>query len=427
MELTVSVAGMSSTVAVTDVVRQRELRRMKAFATGLLVLAAAVFAVARANEDGPAWVGYVEAFAEAAMVGALADWFAVTALFRYPLGIPIPHTAIIPRRKDQIGRSLGAFVQDHFLTKEVLTERLHGAHVGRRLGLWLREPENAERASEAIADAIRGTIEVLDDRDVQDAIGGLVQRRLEQTQVAPLVGKAIDVAVEGGHHQRLLDAVLTGLATFLDDNRATLRARLDRESPWWIPEPVDDRIFRKIFAGVQSFLADVGRDPNHEVRIAIDGRIREFAERLRSDPGMLAKGEEVKRDLLAHRDVQAWLQSLWGELKQAMLDAAGDPQSELRRRLTVGLARAGERIIIDKELQAKLDGWVERVAGYLVDNYRGEAAALIATTVERWDSADTSRRIELQVGRDLQFIRINGTVVGGLAGLLIHTVGENLL
>jgi uncharacterized membrane-anchored protein YjiN (DUF445 family) len=250
--VTVSVAGMSSTVAVTDVVRQRELRRMKVFATGLLVAAAAVFVVARANEGGPAWVGYVEAFAEAAMVGALADWFAVTALFRYPLGVPIPHTAIIPKRKDQIGRSLGEFVQNHFLTKEVLTERLHGAHIGRRLGLWLREPENAERAAAAIADAARGTIEVLDDRDVQDAIGGLVQRRLEQTPVAPLVGKAIDVAVEGGHHQRLLDAVLTGLSSFLDDNRATLRSRLEQESPWWIPEPVDDRIFRKIFTGVRT-------------------------------------------------------------------------------------------------------------------------------------------------------------------------------
>jgi uncharacterized membrane-anchored protein YjiN (DUF445 family) len=399
---------------------------MKVVAASLLVTAAVVYIIARANE-GPEWLGYVEAFAEAAMVGALADWFAVTALFRYPLGLPIPHTAIIPRRKDQIGRSLGEFVQDHFLTKEVLTERLHGAHVGRRLGLWLREPENAERAAHAITDAMRGTIEVLDDRDVQDAIGGLVQRRLEATPVAPLVGKAIDVAVEGGHHERLLDAVLSGLSSFLADNRATFRARLDQESPWWVPEPVDDRIFRKLYQGVQSFLADVGGDPQHEVRIAIDGRIRQFAERLRVDPVMLAKGEEVKRDLLAHRDVQAWLQSLWGELKQSMLDAAGDPRSELRRRLTFGLARAGERLVIDAELQAKVDGWVERIAGYVIDNYRGEVAELIATTVERWDSADTSRRIELQVGRDLQFIRINGTVVGGLAGLLIHAISENLL
>src|SRR5262245_39229659 len=212
---------------------------MKAVALSLLLAAAVVFVVTT-RHGGDGWVGYVRAFAEAAMVGALADWFAVTALFRYPLGIPIPHTAIIPRRKDQIGRSLGEFVQDHFLTKEVLTERLRGAHIGRRFGLWLREPENAERAAGAIADAMRGTIEVLDDRDVQDAIGGLVQRRLEATPVAPLVGRAIDVAVEGGHHERLLDAVLSGLSSFLEDNRATFRARLDEESPWWVPEPIDD-------------------------------------------------------------------------------------------------------------------------------------------------------------------------------------------
>jgi uncharacterized membrane-anchored protein YjiN (DUF445 family) len=413
-------------VPVTDVERIRALRRMKVVATSLLAAAAVVYIVARANE-GPAWLGYVQAFAEAAMVGALADWFAVTALFRHPLGLPIPHTAIIPRRKDQIGRSLGEFVQENFLTKEVLAERLHSAQVGRRLGLWLREPENAERASDVIVDALRGTIEVLDDRDVQDAIGGLVERRLEATPVAPLVGRAIDVAVEGGHHQRLLDAALNGLSSFLEENRAAFRSRLDQESPWWVPEPVDDRIFKKIFTGVQRFLADVAANPQHEVRSSIDVRIRRFAERLRTDPVMLAKGEEVKRDLLAHRDVQLWLQSLWGELKQALLDAAGDPESELRRRLTIGLARAGERMVIDRELQAKLDGWVERLAGYVVDNYRGEAAALISSTVERWDSAETSRRLELQVGRDLQFIRINGTVVGGLAGLVIHAISENLL
>jgi uncharacterized membrane-anchored protein YjiN (DUF445 family) len=413
-------------VPVTDRDRLRALRRMKVVATSLLVAAAVVYIVARANE-GPAWLGYVEAFAEAAMVGALADWFAVTALFRYPLGLPIPHTAIIPRRKDQIGHSLGQFVQDHFLTKEVLTERIRGAHIGRRLGVWLRQPANAERASEVIVDAMRGTIEVLDDRDVQDAIGGLVQRRLEDTPVAPLLGKAIDVAVEGGHHERLLDAVLTGLSSFLDDNRAALRTRLEEESPWWVPEPVDERIFRKIFNGVQHFLADVADNPQHEFRIAIDARIRTFAQRLRDDPVMLAKGEEVKHDLLAHRDVQAWLQGLWGELKQALLDAAADPRSELRRRFTLGLAQAGARVVEDEELQAKLDGWVERVAGYVVENYRGEAAALISSTVERWDSADTSRRIELQVGRDLQFIRINGTVVGGLAGLAIHAITVNLL
>jgi uncharacterized membrane-anchored protein YjiN (DUF445 family) len=415
-------------LAPIDVGRQRDLRRMKAFATGMLVVAAVVYLVARANEDGSAaWVGYVRACAEAAMVGALADWFAVTALFRHPLGIPIPHTAIIPNRKDQIGRSLGEFVQGNFLTHEVLKQRMAGIHVGQRLGGWLAEPTHAERATGAITDALRGTIEVLDDRTVQEGIGGLVERRLRSTEVAPLLGKVIDATVEGGHHRRLLDAVLTGLSGFLDDNRATMRLRLDQESPWWVPEPIDDRVFNKIFGGVQRFLADLRADPDHEVRASIEHRILMLAERLRDDPVTIAKAEEVKQELLSHPEVQAWLQSLWGELKRGILAAADDPHSELRRRLADGLVNAGKRLATDPELQAKVDDWVERAIEYVVDNYKGEVADIIATTVQRWDGADTARRIELQVGRDLQFIRINGTVVGGLAGLAIHAVGETLL
>jgi uncharacterized membrane-anchored protein YjiN (DUF445 family) len=358
------------------------------------------------------------------MVGALADWFAVTALFRHPLGIPIPHTAIIPNRKDQIGRSLGEFVQGNFLTHQVISQRLAAVHVGERLGRWLAEPAHAERAAGAITDAMRGTIEVLDDRTVQEGIGGLVERRLRATEVAPLLGKAIDATVEGGHHQRLLDALLTGLSGFLDDNRGTMRLRLDKESPWWVPEPIDDRVFKKIFGGVQRFLADVRADPDHEVRASIETRVLALADRLRNDPVMIAKAEEVKQELLSHPEVQAWLQSLWGELKRGMLSAADDPRSELRRRLTDGLMNVGKRLANDPELQAKVDDWLERAVEYIVDNYKGEVADLIATTVERWDGADTARRIELQVGRDLQFIRINGTVVGGLAGLAIHAVGE---
>ncbi len=415
---------MSQVLAPADIVRRRELRRMKTVATGLLVLAAVVFVVATLNEDGRPWVGYVRAGAEAAMVGALADWFAVTALFRYPLGLPIPHTAIIPNRKDQIGRSLGEFVQGNFLTPEVLMARLEGVHVGQRLGRWLAEPVHAERAAAAVSDAVRGVVEVLDDRDVQDAVGGLVERRLRATHVAPILAKAVDASVEGGHHQRLLDSVLRSLASFLEDNRGTLRNRLQQESPWWVPEPIDDRIFRKIFTGVQSFLADVAATPDHEVRASIDARVRVLAERLRDDPVLIAKTEELKQELLSHPDVQAWLQSLWGELKRTILADADDPQSELRRRVASGLGQLGRRLTTDRELQAKVDDWVERAVVYVVENYRGEVADLIATTVQRWDAADTSRRIELQVGRDLQFIRINGTVVGGIAGLAIHAVGE---
>jgi uncharacterized membrane-anchored protein YjiN (DUF445 family) len=407
----------------TDEERLAALLRMKLIAAGLLVVAAIVFVIARVA-SGRGWVGYVEAFAEAAMVGALADWFAVTALFRHPLGIPIPHTAIIPRRKDQIGRSLGEFVEGNFLTREVLGERLAQAGVGRRLGAWLAVEANAERAADGLADALHGTLEVLDDREIQQGLERIVESRVRSTPASPLIGRMIDLAVEGDHHQRLLDAVLVGLGGFLDDNRATFRQRLERESPWWIPEPVDDRIFEKIYSAVHRFLGDVAGHPEHEVRRSIDARVVAFAERLRRDPALLAKGEELKEELLAHPDVRAWLASLWDEAKHAMLRAAADPTSELRARMTTSLQRMGARMLDDVELQAKVDGWVERSVSYVVDHYRSEVSDLIATTVERWDAESTTRKIEVQVGRDLQFIRINGTLVGGLAGLAIHAVGQ---
>ncbi|HTH06163.1 MAG TPA: DUF445 family protein, partial [Ilumatobacteraceae bacterium] len=224
----------------TDIDKLRALRRMKAVALSMLLAAAVVFVVTtRQGSEG--WVGYLRAFAEAAMVGALADWFAVTALFRHPLGIPIPHTAIIPKRKDQIGRSLGEFVEGNFLTQEVLAERLGHARVGERLGTWLSRAANAARAGDGVADLLRGTLEVLDDKQVQEGLERVVRTRIDATPAAPLVGRIVEVSVEGGHHQRLLDAVLVGLRGFLDDNRTTFRRRLEQESPWWVPEPIDDR------------------------------------------------------------------------------------------------------------------------------------------------------------------------------------------
>jgi uncharacterized membrane-anchored protein YjiN (DUF445 family) len=217
---------------------------------------------------------------------------------------------------------------------------------------------------------------------------------------------------------------MKGIGGFLDDNRAMLRDRLDQESPWWVPESIDDRVFEKIFGAVQRFLADVSTSPRHEVRASIDERIRALAVKLRDDPALIEKCEAMKRELLRHPDVQAWIQSLWGELKATMVTASQDPESELRRRMVSGFATAGVRLTTDTEMQTKVDDWVERLVAHIVENYKHEVAGLISSTVERWDSLDTSRRIELQVGRDLQFIRINGTVVGGLAGVAIHAFSE---
>jgi uncharacterized membrane-anchored protein YjiN (DUF445 family) len=414
----------TTTESPLDAERARDLRRMKLFATGLLVAVTLLFVAARLADGHVTGAGVVESFAEAAMVGALADWFAVTALFRHPMGLPIPHTAIIPHRKDQIGASLGQFVEENFLTAELLDERLQRAHVGARLGEWLRQPANAARASAAAGDVVRGAIDVLDDEAISGSIEHMVERRIRATEVSPLMGRAIDLAVEGGHHQRLLDSTLVALEHFLDDNRLSFRERLQHESPWWVPESIDDRIFDKIYTSVHSFLHDLGRDPHHDVRRSIDARVVAFAERLAHDPGLIRKGEELKEELLAHPDVRAWIGSLWGEIRTSLEQASVDPESELRMRMTTSLAQLGERLGTDMTLQAKIDSWVSSAAGYVVENYRGEVSRMISSTVERWDAESTSRRLELQVGRDLQFIRINGTLVGGLAGLVIHVISQ---
>jgi len=415
-----------ATMSFADMQRTRALRRMKLVATSLLVIAAIVFVVAKLNEDSGAWVGYVRAIAEAAMVGALADWFAVTALFRHPLRLPIPHTAIIPKRKDQIGRSLGDFVESNFLTAEVIDERLHGAEIGRRAGQWLAEPAHAERAADALVDVVRGGVEVLDDEEIQAGLEHFVRARVQATQVSPLIGRVLDLTIEGGHHQRLLDAILVGVGGFLDDNRATFRRRMDEESPWWVPDGIDDRVFAKIYDVVGRFLADVQASPHHELRASVDVRASDFARRLQEDPDLHRKGEELKQELLDHPEVRRWIESLWGETKRAMLLAVDDRDSELRRRIVSSTQRLGARLANEPELQRKIDDWVAAALAHLVANYRTEVSEIIASTVAKWDADATATKLELQVGRDLQFIRINGTVVGGLAGFVIHAVSQLL-
>ena len=413
-------------LAAEDAVRRRNLVRMKVAATSLLLAATLVFIVTRSLEDRWSWLGYVRATAEAAMVGALADWFAVTALFRHPLGLPIPHTAIIPNRKDQLGRGLGTFVQTNFLAPAVLSERLRSVGVAQRLGAWLGQPEHAHRLSSNAGALVRGLTEVMGDEDIQRTLETGILQRVREVPAAPLMARVVEAAMSGRHHQALLDTTLNGLSGLLEENRGLLRQKLAEQSPWWLPEPIDDRLFKKFFAGVQGFLAEVAGDPDHELRHQLDVRVAELAVRLRTDPALIARGEQLKAELLEHPEVRAWLDSLWRNTKASILAVADDPDSDLRRRLDAALERAGRSLQEDPVLQAKVNGWIEKVVSYLAEEYGHEIADLIATTVARWDGAEASRRIELQVGRDLQFIRINGTVVGGLAGLAIYSIGQLL-
>ena len=399
---------------------------MKGFATLLLVVAAVVYFIARANQDGGApWIGFVRATAEAAMVGAFADWFAVTALFKHPLGLPIPHTAIIPKRKDDIGEGLGEFVQSNFLTGEVVAEKLQGVQMSKRLGLWLRERANAESTVSEVAVVVAAISDVLsDDDDVRLMVDSLVRDRLGRVPVAPILGRVIDAGMDGEHHHELYNTVLKASANFLDDNRTTFRRRLTNESPWWVPEPIDDRIFDKIYSAIMTFLREVDGNPQHHIKRDIDFRSREFAERLRSDERLIEQGEQLKQELLDHPEFQEWTKDLWSSLQRGFGDATRDADSDVRRRIADAIVTLAERLVEDPELQAKVDHWLESIVVYLAEAGRGEIGNLIANTVEGWDPHDTADRIELQVGRDLQFIRINGTLVGGLAGFVIHAISE---
>jgi uncharacterized membrane-anchored protein YjiN (DUF445 family) len=421
-----SARGTGSPFPEVAVERVRALRRMKVTAASLLLIALAVYVVCRTVGNGAGAWGYVQAAAEASMVGGLADWFAVTALFRHPLGLPIPHTAIIPHKKDQIGDALAGFVQEYFLTTEIVGERVADAEVPRRVGEWLADPAHARRLAEETSRAVGGLAAVLRDDELRTAVAAFAERRLRELDIAALLARLIDAVRAAGQHQAALTTALRGTRKFLENNRTEFRARVAQESPEWVPEWVDDRVFNKGFALLQSFLGDVIDDEDHGLRHGFDAQLRDLAERLRTDPEQIAKVERARDQLLEDPNVHDYLNNLWDSAKRLLLDTADDETSELRRSAETLVVRAGEALRDDPSAQAKVNEAVQRVVAHVVTHYSDDITDVISTTVQRWDTAATSRRLELQVGRDLQFIRINGTVVGALAGLVIYALTQLL-
>ncbi|GAA4664680.1 DUF445 domain-containing protein [Amycolatopsis dongchuanensis] len=406
--------------------KRRGLRKMKLVALAFLLGATLVFALTSwAQAAGwSGWVGYVRAAAEAGMVGALADWFAVTALFRRPLRLPIPHTAIIPTKKDQLGSSLGDFVGTNFLSEQVVRDKLRRADIARRLGEWVAQRENAERVTSELATVVRGAVTVLRDEDVQAVLEQAVVRRVVERPWGPPLGKLLEQVFADGAHYKLVDLVCDRAYEWVRDNHNTVLRVVSDRAPSWSPKFVDSMLADKVYGEVLSFAWAVKTDVNHPMRLALDKFLGEFAQDLQRDPDTMARAEQVKQQLLDPPDVQKLIGSAWTTAKGMLLSAAEDPSSELRRRVRDGLASLGDRLCTDDGLRSKVDGWLEGAAAYVVTHYSREITTIITDTVERWDAEETSRKIELQVGRDLQFIRINGTVVGALAGLLIYSIAE---
>jgi uncharacterized membrane-anchored protein YjiN (DUF445 family) len=403
--------------------RQRQLDRMKRRATGLLVLMGAVFVATSILLPRYGWLGYIRALAEASLVGGIADWFAITALFRHPLNIPIPHTAIIPSRKDRIGRSLGNFVQNNFLSPEVLAAKLRAAQISRRAAEWLSEPENARKAGLNVASVLKGAGAVARDDDVLALLDRSVVEPLRRLPIAPVLSKGLELLTVDHRHQQLLDRVIHGLTRLVAENEILIRDRIREESPWWVPEMVDDRIHRKVLGGIERTLFEVEADPDHPLRRQFDELLSEWIVQLQQSPEVIARAEAIKDQILDPETSGRLAASLWSEVKEALgrqtlSGGEGSAVDAIARGLTA-LARSA---LEDATLLEKIDGWVISAVLRVVEQHRHEVGQLIAQTVSAWDPQETSRRIELLVGRDLQFIRINGTLVGGLVGLIIYTV-----
>jgi uncharacterized membrane-anchored protein YjiN (DUF445 family) len=405
-----------------DAARQAELDKMKRRATGLLLVAALVFLGASWFETDYGWLGYVRATAEASLVGGLADWFAVTALFRHPLGIPIPHTAIIGRQKDRIGRIIGNFVQHHFLARDAVSVKLRGMRIAERAARWLSEPENSQRIAVQLASGVARTLEALPDEQIRTLIQQGARDRIRATRVAPVLGRTLARVVAGDRHQELLNEAVRLAARAVRDNEDAIRKRVKDEMPWWVPSAIDNKIYQRIVTAIEQLLTDISSNPDHPVRASFDASLRDFVDRLQHSPEAGARAEALKEEWLSDQAVADLTNWIWDATRQAVTGYAVNHEGTEPGPLARGVSAFGASLLANPALLEELEEMALRLALDVIEKHRHEAADLIAQTVARWDPDATARRLELAVGRDLQFVRMNGTVVGGLVGLLIYGV-----
>jgi len=411
------------TLGAADLVRRRGLRQMRLVALSLLLLAAVVYVVTLHRDGG--WA-YLNAAAEAAMVGALADWFAVTALFRRPLGLPIPHTAIVPTRKDSLAESLEQFVTENFLSEEVVAEKMRTAEVSRRAGEWLATGNHAERIVAEGARTIGAALPRLGDEDVTAFVRGSLLPRFVEEPLSPIAGHFLQGVVEDGAHHALFDLLMVEAHDWLRDNRDLLADVVGPRAPRWSPQWVDRLVIDRIHREALAWLADVRDNPSHAARRAVDRLLGQLADDLQNDPDTMERFEAFKARMLTHPDMGSSLTAVWDAVRTALIDSIADPSSTLRVRGTKALQDLGQRLQDDEGLRGKVDDRAAEAVGYVVRTYGNEIVSVISDTIERWDGREAAARIELHVGRDLQFIRINGTVVGALVGLTIHSVSQLL-
>ena len=416
---------MSATVSMitpdpaADEARRQGLRRMRTVAVGLLVLAAVVY-VATLGQEG--FLGFVNAGAEASMVGAIADWFAVTAIFRHPLGIPIPHTALIPRRKDDLGRGLEEFVGENFLQEGIIRERVAAATISLRMADWLSDPAHVRRLVDEIAEVTSIGLGKVRDDHIEELVRTALVPRFREEPIAPLLGGLLAEVVDDDLHHGLVDLALEELHSWLTQNEVAFIGMLSERAPWWTPPRLNEVVTSRVHLEAIRWIEDIRDDPDHHARAALDSMLVQLAHDLLVDPDTQERAERLKERMLEHPAVLTSAVSLWNALRRALLTSLKDPSGAVRQRLQTEVSVFAARVQDDESLRTKMDAVAADVAVFTVQRYGAELTTVITHTIERWDGEEAARRIELHVGRDLQFIRINGTIVGGLVGLVIHTV-----
>ncbi|MBK4734035.1 DUF445 domain-containing protein [Noviherbaspirillum sp. DKR-6] len=394
---------------------------MRRLATGLLLFMAALFLIGRLLQPRYPWLSFVTAFAEAAMVGALADWFAVTALFRHPLGLPIPHTAIIPSNKDRIGVSVAEFLEHNFMTREVLVEELKHIDFAGSAARWLAQPDNSRAVALQLTGGLPTVIRMAEDEDIANFLQTTLASGLKNLRFAPLLAEVLALLIEDRRHQLLFDHLIGMAAKALDQNKGYIREKIHEKSPKWLPRIIDEKIYEKLVGETQNILDEM-REEGSEWRERFQQSAEDFIVRLRTAPEYEERIAGVIDRSLNHPLFRDYVQTVWRDVRNRVLADVESPQSRIAAQAERALAGLGAQLAADDTVQAKLNAWIRDFAADAIASRRQVIAGLVERVIRKWDAETVSRKFELYVGKDLQYIRINGTVVGGLVGLVLHVV-----
>lgn len=412
-----------------DELKRKQLRKYKAFATGLFLLMAIVFVVStilqKTNDSH--WIGYVRAFSEAAMVGALADWFAVTALFNYPLGLKIPHTNLIENSKERIGDNLGNFVVENFLSPQNIRPYIVKIKVSNFVGEWLSKENNQHKLIQESSDIILNIVNKLEDKSVTRFIANKMSEMASEININTVIGNGLEYVIEKNEHQKLVSNLSGQIKNFVIENQEMVRERVKKESHALIPKFVDDTIAEKITNGLAKFFDEVENDADHSIRHEITTKLFSFAEDLKENPKWKEEFQDLKSNFLKEDQLNKYAADIWISIKKNIISELTKDDSYVKNYIQKNLNELAFNLQNDEKLQYKIDHWLRTTAYKYILKNTHQFSSLISSTVGNWEGKELSQKLELEVGKDLQFIRVNGTLVGGLVGLIIYTISHFFL